>query len=1438
MAVSNVPLNRTFSPVPHDVATSEEEAFAMHWGLTNPKCWSDLEREYRVIILADAGAGKTFETRGRAARAVEEGRTAFFIRIEDLDDNFENAFEVGGESQFNEWVESSGEAWFFLDSVDEARLDNPMAFEKAIRCFAKRVKQASHRAHVYITSRPYAWRFKADRNLIDRLLPFAPFQSELDDNGDCYQPDTTDDLPETALQLYALRPLCLDDIRQFAQHRSTPNIDQLITDIQRANLIGMAERPFDLEGLLAKWKIDGKLGSRLELLQHNVESRLDEIDPGRKFRQPINQEKARKGAQLLAAAVTLTGEAGILVPDISHEKAGIDAEQVLVNWKPNDVRALLERGIFNDVIYGAVRFRHRDIRELLTAEWLRSMLQKGNSRRKVESLIFREQYGEQIITPRLRPILPWLILFDDQIRQRALALHPEIAVEGGDASYLPFPERKKILDDIVVRIVNNEDDRSARDNNAIARIAQLDLSRETQRLIKAHAECDDAIFFLGRLVWQGNMKDCLDALFPIAIDPARNIYARMASIRAILTVGTDEQEKALWRAINNEPDVLPRRLLAELVENTSISALSMDLLLELIDKLPQYNQFETSGLGQALHALINRIPIKAEGEDQLLAELVAGFNHFLEREPHLERRECRVSKDFIWMMGPASHAVERLISGRSKESFSDPSLAILLKLPALRFWHGEDFEEHKNKLHELVPNWTELNDRLFWKSVVEARAELLPDEKRITDEWQVRRLGHYWSFDSDSFNRVLEFIESREFEDDKLVALSLTSRIFKQPEKPAELKNALYKAVEGNSTLEEALEQLLNPIVSEEQKDWGKKDAEFKRRREKERIDRTRNKALWIEKLRANPEIVRNPPGLEPGEFSTDQYWLLRELDGSGLRDTSGKSAGWRSLIGEFGEDVAHSFRDAAIAHWRVYKPGLRSEGDDTNSIPYLLSFAMLGLEIEAHEEATFPSNLTQPEVTNALRYIIWELNGFPSWLEVLYKAYPELVKTSIWKELRWELENSLPDQPMHYILHDFNYYAPWLHSALTSLLLRWIEANPLPNQNCLRYSLHILSNGGVDHRKLAELALSKISAGEPEEYLPNWYAIWVDVEPCAGIPETEAWLDRMDAETATMTAQHFITALMGWRHGGGGGTIVKNFQTAPHLKTLYLLMHKHIRIEEDIDRADQEDSTFQLRDNAQDARNQLFNILSDIPGKETYIALTELARDLSSDEYRSWMVKHARTRAEQDADLEFWTSKQVSDFALTLEKKPTSHRQLFDIGVLHIMDFREWLERGNDSLANTYQKIEDETEMRKVVANWLNMHAHESYTCAQENPLANNQRPDVWLQHPEVESPVPIELKLLDKRWSGPNLCERLCNQLAGDYLREETAGCGIYLLIWQGSKPGRRWEIDRTRVDITGLRDALVDYWGRISFQFPNVSAIEIIVIDLTQRDEISDR
>jgi len=308
----------------------------------------------------------------------------------------------------------------------------------------------------------------------------------------------------------------------------------------------MASRPFDLDFLISTWSQERKFGSRFELFERNVATRLDEIDPSRRQARPLKATKALEGAALLAGAVTFTGKSGIENYDKQTDRNGVNAEVVLAEWEPPHVWALLERGIFSDAIYNMVGFRHREIRDYLSAKWLDSLLKKGHSRRIVESLIFRDMYGEQVITPRLSTLVPWLILMDDNIRDKALSIRPEIALNGGDVSHLPLSVRVSMLKSIVSRIANDTDERYVRYNDAIGMIAKDDLVEEISSLIREYYSNDDAIFFLTRLIWQINKPMCFEELTSIAIDQKRDVYSRIGAVRALVTTATDDIKELLW----------------------------------------------------------------------------------------------------------------------------------------------------------------------------------------------------------------------------------------------------------------------------------------------------------------------------------------------------------------------------------------------------------------------------------------------------------------------------------------------------------------------------------------------------------------------------------------------------------------------------------------------------------------------------------------------------------------------------------------------------------------------------------------------------------------------------------------------------------------------------------------------------------------------------
>jgi hypothetical protein len=592
-----IELNRTFHELSNNSENDADISRAFHFG-ERPR-WPDLIKEYRLIILSEAGSGKTAEIRNVAGSLREQGKPAFFLRLEYIPRDFEDAFEVGTYETFEEWIASGEEGWLLLDSVDEARLRNPGDFELAIRKLSRRISIAKDRTHIVITGRTTAWRPKTDLAYCTAHLPYAAAatsechpQAEADGPYGSLQTETeTQGKTETVFKIVALDDLTSDQILVFAKARGIANSQAFLDAVERADAWSFTSRPQDLQELTEFWIDKGRIGTRLEIMRNSIERRLAERDQDRADAQPLSAERARQGSRLLAAATTLAQNPTIRVPDGAENSKGIPVQSVLPDWNDEDQSTLLSRPIFDEAIYGAVRFHHHSVREYLAAEWLDELLKRETSRRTIEGLFFRNQYGLDIVVPTLRPILPWLAILDEKIRERVRKAAPEIIFEGGDPSQLPLEVRRHILREVCEQMADGATGRLMRDYAAVQRFANPDLTDDVRVLIRQYADNEDLTAFLLRMVWLGQLADALPEAMDVALTPTAEQNARIAAFRAIKAIGSNQDQEHVRQSFLAEASELKREWLAELLEGLPPTEQTLAWLLECLEKSGSVNYF-------------------------------------------------------------------------------------------------------------------------------------------------------------------------------------------------------------------------------------------------------------------------------------------------------------------------------------------------------------------------------------------------------------------------------------------------------------------------------------------------------------------------------------------------------------------------------------------------------------------------------------------------------------------------------------------------------------------------------------------------------------------------------------------------------------------------------------------------------------------------------
>ena len=130
--------------------------------------WDELLRSKRVLIVSEAGAGKTYECRVQQQLLWSAGEPAFFLDLATLATSTVcEMLSREEEQRFETWLCSQSDvATFLLDSIDELKLTLGN-FDQALKRLGKAVVGQLGRVRIVITTRPVP----VDRELIERHLP-------------------------------------------------------------------------------------------------------------------------------------------------------------------------------------------------------------------------------------------------------------------------------------------------------------------------------------------------------------------------------------------------------------------------------------------------------------------------------------------------------------------------------------------------------------------------------------------------------------------------------------------------------------------------------------------------------------------------------------------------------------------------------------------------------------------------------------------------------------------------------------------------------------------------------------------------------------------------------------------------------------------------------------------------------------------------------------------------------------------------------------------------------------------------------------------------------------------------------------------------------------------------------------------------------------------
>lgn len=166
-----VDLDRSFVPIRKGEEPTLDAGRVWGGRLFGWLTWPELLAYPRAVLLAEAGSGKTEEFKAQVVHLKTIGEAVFFLRVEDIaEGDFSSCLSPKEREQFQSWCQGNSKGFFFLDSIDEVRL-NGDKFHRALQRTAEALEGQLQRSHIIVSCRVSDWKGDEDRNEIETWLP-------------------------------------------------------------------------------------------------------------------------------------------------------------------------------------------------------------------------------------------------------------------------------------------------------------------------------------------------------------------------------------------------------------------------------------------------------------------------------------------------------------------------------------------------------------------------------------------------------------------------------------------------------------------------------------------------------------------------------------------------------------------------------------------------------------------------------------------------------------------------------------------------------------------------------------------------------------------------------------------------------------------------------------------------------------------------------------------------------------------------------------------------------------------------------------------------------------------------------------------------------------------------------------------------------------------
>ncbi|AZL60195.1 hypothetical protein EI545_15985 [Tabrizicola piscis] len=1391
MPTKHIPIERRFArPSKDELADPYLQNELSRYFPSQATGWKELISKSRVVVLGEGKCGKTYEFQDQVGRLKEEGKQAFFFRLERLADaDLMDTLAPDEERQLQLWLDSSDEqhAWFFLDAVDELKLRDG-SLRVALRKIQRVIGNKTDRAHIFVSCRPADWNNQIDMSDISEMFPFEQdakvtraeepedlFVSVLkkDAPGDQKQEvkeETVSDGPE----VYVLLPLAEDEISAFATKLDPLRASQFLEELAKNDAWALFQSPSDIIDGMALLGEVGHLGSLEEQVEAGIRIKLSENGVRARLT-TLSLAKAREGAERLALALLMTKRRSLLVTKNTDEGNSLFVGDVLADWRPKEFAELLSRGLFDPSGVNAVRFHHRATQEYLAARRIEGLHSRGLPVRELLQLLFADTWGHGVVIPSMEPVAAWLSLWNQSVATELRKRKPDVLFRQGIPGSMPVSLRSTLLQDFVIAYKDSDWRGISIDANDVRRLAHGELASTVRDLWETAYKGHETRELLLELILYTPLNSCTDLAAQAAVDATIAEHHRVYAIRALLSGGGPEEKRLVSELLISKQ--LSARIVSAVLEEAYPDPLTLPEVVSIAKETSQTVN-SVHGINYALYNLVQHRNLQTHEIREIREALVGILWEHRTAESRIYQAHSRYD-----------HFVDAIFAGCSRDTNLEDLNAVKTwaRDVAIAFHFGERHgsiigERDCNSIRDRISSDPDLREAYYW-AVFDLDRELKNgggelDRFFLWDEGRV--FGGVTASDTQWLLSSLENIEMAERHNAAFYAIMDWWRISRDPVVSARVQDA----VKGRIELLAAFNAYLNPPVSEKRQNWQIKNEKRERKYKRGEEKRIAEWIAWRDTLNADPEAAFGPEKVQSTLFN-----FFNWLDMSGQsQNTWGvwiehivREAFSPRFVSLLKLELAKFWRQATPAMWSEKSPEARNQ----TSSQTIHALSAIKSEANDHQWAR---HIGAAEAALAARLSTVELNGFAPFYASLEAAYPVATQDAILAELNAQVR-LLGQHDQCPIIHDIYYHGTLsLKTAASTGLIPLLETWPIDMsgeaQTALRYAVDMISQHvhDADRKIVADVVASRLTASVrfTSDHV-SWLRALFMLDPSSGADQWIATTNDLSSPEARDFAVTTIGSLFGDRHHGGSKPDLSDLAIPERARLLARLLHRTYQVAHpSTDIPHHGVHSPGERDLAEEARRFLFESLVSLESPE----VDECLRKLSELEAFSHMKDRLQQiRVEQAAkysERPAMTVNQFTHFDAQINLLPTDTRTMHLAMMNRLEDFRHHILESEFSNRRTLQAVTSEIEMRRNISGWLNTHSRGAYHVNQEAVKKDEKRTDIRLTSVAADIEATIELKLEDTgRWTFPALEQALRVQLVGQYLSHQRCQAGCLLLV-----------------------------------------------------------